>query len=262
MRPNRTKEKLRQGQRVVGTWVMLGDPAIVELAGIAGLDFVIIDMEHTARELSTIEHMVRAAEVVDVTPIVRVSENNEKLILRVLETGVQGVVVPQLETAEDAARAVASVRYPLDGARGVCSLTRAARYGALRPTFADYVDDANDEILLIGLIETAAGVENVGAILDAGVELAYVGRRDLSGSLGVHGHVEHPAVLEAQAAILAAVAERPGRFAGLVPYLDAQTGTWVTSGAQLLTYRTDLSLILEGLEQGARMLRAEAEMVA
>lgn len=255
---NRTKELLREGKRVLGTWGLLGDPTTIELAGIAGLDFVLVDMEHTARDLPTIEHMARAADVVGLTLMVRVPDNDPKTILRVLETGVQGIVVPQLETGEDAARAVAAMRYPLNGDRGVCSVTRASRYGALRPKFAEYVESADRELLLIGLIETAAGVENIDDILAAGVEVAFIGRRDLSGSLGVHGAAEHPTVLEAQERVLKAVAAHGRAWAGLVPYRKPGEEDWITHDVPFAVYRNDISLLLEAYQNGVRMLGRES----
>src|SRR4051794_39473923 len=103
VRANKTKQALRQGKAVIGPFVYLGDAAVAELAGLAGFDFVVIDMEHTTRTLGEVQQLVMAAETADVTPIVRVPEPDEKLILRVLETGAQGVMVPLLETAEEAA---------------------------------------------------------------------------------------------------------------------------------------------------------------
>ncbi|PXY23412.1 hypothetical protein BAY59_27440 [Prauserella coralliicola] len=255
---NRTKALLREGKRALGTWGMLADPTAIELAGIAGLDFVQVDMEHTARDLPTIEHMARAADVVGITLLVRVPENNPKTILRVLETGVQGIVVPQLESGEDAARAVAAMRYPLGGERGVCSITRASRYGSLRPQFAEYVESADRELLLVGLIETAAGVENIEDILAAGVEVAFVGRRDLSGSFGVHGAVEHPSVLEAQDKVIKAVATHGNAWAGLVPYRNPGKQEWITHDAPFLAYRNDISLLLEAYQNAVHMLGRES----
>ncbi|MBS1879477.1 MAG: hypothetical protein JST31_08190, partial [Actinobacteria bacterium] len=109
---NSTKAKLRNGETVLGTFVFLGDPAVVEIAALAGFDFVIIDSEHAPRGPEAIEGMIRAAEARGITPIVRVSRTDEKEILRALESGAQGIIVPQLESGEQAAEAVAATRYP------------------------------------------------------------------------------------------------------------------------------------------------------
>jgi len=256
---NRTKQLLRDGRTALGVWGLLSDPTTIEVAGIAGLDYVLVDMEHTARDIPTIEHMARAADVVGIDLIVRVPDHSVATIQHVLETGATGIAVPHVDTAEEAARIVAAARYPLGGERGVCSMSRAARFGALRPRYAEYVEQANREILVIGLIETATGVANIGAILDAGVEVAFVGRRDLSGSLGVHGAAEHPSVLAAQEKILAAVAEREGSaWAGLVPYRDADGGDWRTDGATFLAYRNDISHLMEAYKEGVRLFKDPA----
>jgi 2-keto-3-deoxy-L-rhamnonate aldolase RhmA len=255
---NHTKSLLREGKTALGVWGLLSDPTTIEVAGIAGLDYVLVDMEHTARDIGTIEHMARAADVVGIDLIVRVPDNDAATIQHVLETGAHGIAVPKIDTAEEAARAVAAARYPLEGERGVCSMSRAARFGQLRPRYAEYVEQANRDLLVIGLIETATGVENIAEILAAGLEVAFVGRRDLSGSLGVHGAAEHPSVLAAQEKILAAVAARDGdAWAGLVPYRDADSGEWRTDGATFLAYRNDISHLMEAYQEGVRLFKGD-----
>ena len=116
--------------------------------------------------------------------------------------------------------------------------------------------------MVIGLIETVTGVENIDGILDAGVEVVFVGRRDLSGSLGVHGAAEHPKVLEAQEQILAAVTRRGGEaWAGLVPYRD-DSGEWQTDGATFLAYRNDITHLMEAYKEGVRIFKGTAEATA
>ncbi|HEY5840482.1 MAG TPA: aldolase/citrate lyase family protein, partial [Mycobacterium sp.] len=114
---NRTKEKLRRGEAVLGTFIFLGDPAIVEIASIAGLDFVVIDTEHAARDITQVESIVRAADARGITPLVRVSSLDDKEILRALETGAQGIMVPQVESAEQVRQMLSAMRYPPHGTR-------------------------------------------------------------------------------------------------------------------------------------------------
>ena len=251
---NTAKAKLQNGQTVVGTFVFLADPAIVEIAAIAGLDFVIVDAEHSARDSSEIEAMIRAADARGITPLVRVSELNEKEILRALESGAHGIVVPQLESGEQAARAVAAMRYPPSGTRSSCRQTRAAEYGRWAADFATHADEADREVLIVGLIETEAGLANLPAIIDAGIEVAFLGRSDLSSSMGLRGDLTHPRIEPVARQFVADVEAHPaGCWPGIVPYQDACD--WATLGCPFIVLGTDVNVMLEGFRELAGRLR-------
>jgi 2-keto-3-deoxy-L-rhamnonate aldolase RhmA len=247
VRPNSTKRSLLGKEAVIGPFVFFSDPAAVEMAGLAGFDFVVIDMEHTALSVGDVQHLVRAAETVGVTPIVRVPEVDEKLILRVLETGAQGVMVPLLETSRDAARAVQAVRYPPDGRRGTFSHSRPAKYGLRSKPLSKFFSESNREVLLIGLIETPQGVEAIDDILDAGVEVAVVGGGDLSSFMGLPGQPTHPDVLEAADRVLAAVKRRKGvswgGMAGAFSSHDIEV--WGAKGCRFFLWRDDWSVLID-----------------
>ena len=195
MTSNKTKAMLQRGEAAIGTWCFLRDPGVVDVAGLAGFDFVVIDCEHSGKSIETIENMVRAAEAAGITPIVRVPEVDDKLILQVLETGAQGIMLPYIGSAEAAAAAKAAVRFPPEGSRGTCRVSRAANYGAQMSTMRDYMQRANHEILLIGSIEDMNGVRDIDNILDAGkFDVCVIGRGDLSTNLGAAGDTENPKV--------------------------------------------------------------------
>jgi 4-hydroxy-2-oxoheptanedioate aldolase len=248
LRPNRTKRALREGKGVIGPFLYLGDAAVAELAGLAGFDFVVIDMEHTTRTLAEVQQLVLAAETADVTPIVRVPEPDEKLILRVLEAGAQGVMVPLLETAEAAARVASAVRYPPAGTRGTFSHSRAARYGLAAAPLAEFMREADREVLLIGLIETPRGVAGIEAILAAGVDVAVVGRGDLSSLMGLPGEPGHPSVEEAAARVVeAAAACQSACWPGIAGVLGAdEIALWGQRGCRFFVWRDDWSVLLDG----------------
>ena len=126
MKTLRLRQALAQKRPFLGIQCFIGTPTIVEMLGQFDFDFVMIDNEHTSLNPETIEYMVRVADSVGVTPIVRVAHNDESQILKALDTGAAGVIVPHVMNAEDARRAVRSARYAPDGMRGVCSGTRAA----------------------------------------------------------------------------------------------------------------------------------------
>ena len=183
MRENRVKRVMRDGDLAIVSHTGFADPAIVEIIALAGFDGVFIDMEHTAFDLQLVGEMVRVADLTGITPIVRVPENNAKLILRVLDMGAQGIQVPHIEGIEGAKRAVDAVRYPPVGGRGAAGSTRAAGYGSV--PWREHVETSNDQIMLIVMTEDSRGINDIEAIagLD-GVDLISLGPTDLSAALG------------------------------------------------------------------------------
>ena len=184
MRQNRVKKLMREGKLALGKYVSLADPQVVEIIGIAGFDAAFIDMEHTGFDLRTVEEMIRASDLAGVTSMVRVPDNDAKLILRILDMGAEGIIVPHIEGLEGAKRAVDAVRYPPLGDRGGAGGTRAARFGAV--PWNEHVQQSNDEIVLSVMTEDDKGINDVEAIaaLD-GVDLVSIGPTDLSQTLGV-----------------------------------------------------------------------------
>ncbi len=202
IRENVTKRKLATGGTVFGIFVPFAEPGLVELCGIAGFDFAILDMEHGAIDVAECENLIRAAEVVELTPVVRVSTAELATILRLLDAGAQGIMVPHVNSREDAERAVAAVRYPPLGRRGAGS-QRAAAYG-MRLHRRDWVSHANREMLLIAMLEEVDAMARVRDIVAVpGIDAYEIGRGDLSLSMGLPGEVTHPKV---EAAVELAVA--------------------------------------------------------
>ena len=197
MRENRVKRILRQGGLALGTHVGgIADPQIVEIIGLAGFDAAFIDMEHTSLDLHDVQAMVVAAERVGITPIVRTPGFDPAFILRLLDMGVQGIQVPHVSDPETAKEAVKAVRYPPEGERGMAAGGRAAQYGKV--PLLDHMASSNREIILACMIEDMAAVERIGEIAAVpGVDLLAVGPSDLSRSLGVSGHPDHPRLVAA-----------------------------------------------------------------
>ena len=197
MKENRVRRILGEGGLALGTHVGgIADPQIVELIGLAGFDAAFIDMEHTSFDLRDIQLMVMAAERAGVTPIVRTPGFDAAFILRLLDMGVQGVQVPHVSTADTAREAVKAVRYPPQGERGMAAASRAADYGKTR--LLDHMAQSNAQITLACMIEDMEAVENIDQIAAVeGVDLLAVGPSDLSRSLGVSGHPDHPRLVAA-----------------------------------------------------------------
>ena len=194
MRPNRLKDRLAAGQPVVGPLLSFNSPELVELCGLAGFDFVLIDAEHNLVGLELCLNLVRAAEVAGLTPLVRVPKNDPVTILGYLETGVPGVMVPHVRTVADALAAVRAVKYPPEGARSAAGSSRPAGYG-LTQSAADYFTAANAQTMVIPLVEEAEGFRNLEAIgATPGVDVLFLGDGDLAMDMGYPGRRDHPAV--------------------------------------------------------------------
>ena len=184
MRTNRVKSVMATGKLAIGTYVGLADPQIVEIIGLAGFDAAFIDMEHTGFDLPLVGEMIRAADLASVTSMVRVPDNDAKLILRLLEMGAQGIVVPHIDGLEGAKRAVDAVRYPPLGHRGAASASRAAAFGAV--SWEEQVRTSNEEILLSVMIEDQRGVADIEGIAGTdGIDLISIGPTDLAESMGI-----------------------------------------------------------------------------
>lgn len=159
---NRLKEKLRTGQKVFGLIASIPAALTVEMIGHAGYDFVIIDMEHVMINPETVEHMIRAAEATYITTLVRVPEVDTKQILRVLDSGAQGIVIPHVESREQMEKLVQAAKYSPLGKRSLSS-GRPAAFG--KGSLVDYMKQANEQIMLVPMIESRLGVERIADIL-------------------------------------------------------------------------------------------------
>jgi len=196
MLKNAVKERMKQGKPSVGLISNLASNSLTEIFGIAGFDFIIFDMEHSTMSEETLEGLVRTAKLKGMVPMVRVRENNQGIILGVLDAGCLGVMIPHVESKEEAQTAVANTKYSPVGRRGLNWKTIAGEWGALDP--AEYIKAANDNILTIVQIETAKGFENVEEIVKvAGIDVITTGPSDLSASMGYPGNPQHKEVKKA-----------------------------------------------------------------
>jgi len=184
----RLKEKLYNKELTVGSWISLAHPAIAEIMAKAGFAWLTVDLEHSVITIREAEELIRVIDLCGVVPLVRLSANDPVQIKRVMDAGAHGVIVPMVNTAEDALRAVEAVRYPAEGKRGV-GLARAQGYGS---SFEKYKKWVNRESIVIVQVEHIKAVENLDAIMSVeGVDGFIVGPYDLSGSLGVPGQFEN-----------------------------------------------------------------------
>jgi 4-hydroxy-2-oxoheptanedioate aldolase len=235
LKTNTTKTKLKAGETVFGCFVGYPDAALVEVLGYQPWDFIVFDGEHGTLEPRDCENMVRAAELRGVTPIVRVTTNLPPIILRFMDTGAQGLHVPWVNSAEEAENVVRSVKYYPRGIRGLAGV-RAADYGQTIP-FSEYVQQANQETLVVIHIETAEAVERLPDIAAIeGIDVIFIGPTDLSQSYGVPGQPQHPDVQKAMQKIVEVVATSPAALGVMVANQDAAQ-QWRERGARYITIR-------------------------
>jgi 4-hydroxy-2-oxoheptanedioate aldolase len=233
MGPNTLKQKLAAGETVLGVFVGHDAPFLVEMLGYSGFDFVVLDAEHGALDPHHVEGLVRAAEVSAITPIVRVPQNTPQIVLRYLDVGAQGVLIPWCQSAAEARAAAQSARYYPDGRRGLAGV-RAARYGVSQG-LPEYVRQANAELLVAVQVETTLGIEALPEMLDVpGVDVFFIGPNDLSQSLGYPGRPDEPAVQAAIDGALAGIVGA-GRTAGIM-VRDAQSARrYAERGARFIS---------------------------
>jgi 2-dehydro-3-deoxyglucarate aldolase/4-hydroxy-2-oxoheptanedioate aldolase len=194
---NKVKRALKAGQKVAGAWAQLASPFSAEILARAGFDFVMIDMEHAPGDFLTLAYQCMAMGATDATPLVRAPWNDMVAIKRILDSGAQGVLVPYVNTRAEAEAAVAAVKYPLQGVRGVAASPRAPGYGL--NSLKGYLGPANAETLVLAAAETPAAVAHLDEILSVeGLDGIFIGPMDLATSMG---HFCDPAHPEVQAAV-------------------------------------------------------------
>ena len=229
MKTNQLKRKLAAGQVAVGSFVYVPSSKLTEIIGLADFDFVVIDMEHGPIDTSIAEDMVRAAEGVGTTPLIRVAHNSPHLILRALDIGAQGLHVPDIDTGEEAQQAVSRSKYGPVGTRGLAGV-RAADYG-LKGSLADYTAEANEETMMIAHVESATSVENLDDLLAVdGIDVYYLGPADMSNSLGIPGQAKDPRVVQLVEDAIVRIVEA-GKVAGCMAGTADAAKRYVDLGA-------------------------------
>jgi len=236
-------ENLKNKNSSIGPFSKSSDPAIIECIGLAGFDFVIIDLEHGPNSIETAQNLVRAAIIHNLTPIIRVGENKESIISKALDIGAQGVQVPQINSKEDAQQVVDSAKFSPLGKRGVCRYVRAAGYSSKDKN--EYFIDSNNETLVIIHIEGEEGLENLDHILKIdGVDIIFIGPYDLSQSMGVSGETNHPKVLNAMKMVVEK-ATRYNKVVGTFVETPGDLKMWKDLGVLYLSYKVDVGIFYE-----------------
>ncbi|MFG2096775.1 HpcH/HpaI aldolase/citrate lyase family protein [Streptomyces sp. NPDC048612] len=244
LRANEVRRRIGAGEEVYGLFSTLPEPTMVEMIGCAGYDFVILDTEHTLVDPQRLENLIRAAETTGLTPFVRVPEDDPGAVLRALDAGAMGIVVPHVRSRADIDAAIRAARYAPEGMRSLNG-GRGPGFGRIDP--AEYLRRANAEIMVIALLEDAEGVEAIDEILaPGGVDLVLPGPGDLSQSYGVPWEVRHPRVQEAVRTLRAACARHDVPFCAMstTPERRAQ---WRADGVTAFVVGEDRDLAARAL---------------
>jgi 2-keto-3-deoxy-L-rhamnonate aldolase RhmA len=235
------RERALRGEWLGGTFLNLGSSVTAEIAGKAGFDWLLFDIEHGMGDRQELLAQLQAVEASPAAPVVRIAWNDAVRFKRVLDLGVSGVMTPYVNTAEEARRAAAAMRYPPEGVRGVARLNRACDFG---PSFEDYFKNANSRLLTIVQIETKTAIENLDEIAAVdGVDVLFVGPLDLSVSLGVPDQFDHPVEQEALAKVVKAC-RGAGKAPGILVANEAQLKTVKALGFTFVAIGSDGGLLV------------------
>ncbi len=234
------KERLLAGEACFGAWISAGSATNAELMGHLGFDFLVLDLEHGQGDLMDAIGILRAAQFAGTPVIVRVPSHDAAFLKRVLDSGADGVMIPQVETAEEAEAVVAACRYPPAGIRGYAAgAVRASGYGAN----AAYARDANDRLLIVVQIESVGAVGNAASICAVdGVDVVFIGVNDLAGSAGRLEQTGH-ADTRALVAKVETVMRASGKIMGTVPSDGATAAELYAAGYRLVPVTSDVSLL-------------------
>ncbi len=231
---NQLKRALRAGRTQTGCWLSLASHVSAEICASAGFDWVLVDTEHAPADLQNVHHQLHAIAPYPVSALVRAYWNDTVFIKRLLDVGAQSLILPYVQSAEEAKRAVAAVRYPPKGIRGVSANSRANRFGRVK----DYFVHANDEILLMVQVETRAAVSEID-----GIDGIFIGPQDLAADYGHLGNPAHPEVQAAMADALTRI-KKTGKVPGILAFNEADSKRWIEHGAQFVAVTSDQHLLV------------------
>jgi 4-hydroxy-2-oxoheptanedioate aldolase len=250
---NPFKRALLAGKLQVGLWQSLASHVTVEILSDAGFDWLLLDTEHAPNELPMVHSQLQAAATGTAHPVVRPAWNDQVIIKRLLDVGTQSLLIPYIETEEEAKRAVASTRYPPQGVRGFASQSRASRFARIK----EYYARASEEICVLLQVETKLGLENLEKIAGVeGVDGVFVGPGDLSAALGYLGQPGHPEVVKViddAVRRIKACGKAPGILTGDVKLAQH----FIEIGCLFTAVGSDLGVLVNGAEQLASMFKSQ-----
>jgi 4-hydroxy-2-oxoheptanedioate aldolase len=253
---NKFKRAIAKGQTQYGLWAGIPDTTSAEICAGSGFDWLLLDGEHAPFDLRVIYNYLQVVAAYDVHPIVRAVEGDRNLIKQLLDFGAQTLLIPMVDTAEQAEALVRAVRYPPAGIRGMgSSIARAARWN----TIPDYVSRANDEVCLLVQAETVTALDNLADILKVeGVDGVFIGPSDLSASMGHVGQSGHPDVAQAIDQAIEQIV-KAGKAAGILAIDPEFARSCVNQGASFVAVGVDTLLLGNSAKQLAASFKGDTE---
>jgi 2-keto-3-deoxy-L-rhamnonate aldolase RhmA len=254
MKPNRLQQALAERGSAVGHMIMeFGTRGVAKILATTPLDFVVIDMEHTGFDTGHIADLCAWFKATDIAPFVRIPQNLYHFCARTLDAGALGIMVANVENAEQAKAIVDACKYAPMGKRGIALGTAHSDY--LVPDPVSYFERANQNTTVITMIESPSGLANLDAIASTpGVDVLWVGHYDLSSAMGIPGQFQHPEFLGALAAVVAASA-RHGKVAAIQPGNPEQAKQWHGIGFRILSWSADLAVYRNAVNAGVTELK-------
>ena len=239
---NPFKAGLLRGEAQIGLWLSSTSSYMAEIAATSGYDWLLIDGEHAPNTIQDLYHQLQAIAPYASQPVIRPVEGNRSLIKQVLDIGARTLLIPMVDTAEQAREIVSATRYPPVGTRGVgAGVARAARWGRVE----NYMAQANDELCLLIQVESKTALDNLDAILEVeGIDGVFIGPADLSAAMGHVGNPGHPDV---QAAIADAIARirKAGKAAGILTPNEALARKYLELGCSFVAVGLDTGLLVQ-----------------
>lgn len=252
---NAIKQKLTQGQPVLGIWSIIPSTAVVEILSLSGFDFAILDMEHGVFDLGSLEACVRAVEAAGSTPLVRIPGMSPSAAQWALDLGAHGIVVPQVRNAQDAVAVVGMAKYAPLGQRGYNPFTRAANYANPADNRSGKLN--NEFSLTCVIVESESALADLDAICATpGVDIIYMGIYDLAVALGAHGDTRNPLIVEVVERSIARI-RSAGKAAGMMVRNPVDMARALSLGANFLVYGVDTFLIREAASNAVNILFTE-----
>ncbi|WHH61015.1 aldolase/citrate lyase family protein [Petroclostridium sp. X23] len=252
---SKLKERLKNGEAVIGTMVTLFEKAeISKLIKVSGFDFFIIDCEHGNFDYSTVAGILGMAREAGIPGLVRIPEVKREVVLKYMEMGAQGLLLPNTETADQAKALVEYSKYAPLGNRGVALMREHT--GFEKPeSVTVYMQDANEKTILMVQIESTAGINNIDSILDVeGIDAAFIGPNDLSQSMGIMGQINSPVFIEAVDKVIE-TASKKGKFSGIHLASPAALKPWISKGMSLNLWSSDINILIGAAQEGLTELR-------
>ena len=252
---NRFKQALSTGRAQIGLWTSLADPYAIEIVAGAGFDWLLIDAEHGPNDVRSVLRQLQTVAAYPTEPVVRLPVGDPVLIKQYLDTGAHSLLIPMVETGEQAQGLVAATRYAPHGIRGVAS-ARASRWGGI----GDYFSCANELVCLLLQVETRKGLENLDEILVDGVDGVFIGPSDLAASLGYLGKPGHPEVVSTIESAIARLKDS-GKAAGILTADNALARRYIELGVTFCAVGIDTIMLAQAARALARKFKDDLPAV-